>query len=122
VARGIAKAQLFQEVNPEASVLIHWKVYPQSMPRAGQTEEEIEKAADVVSVRRDIQSEEAMETGRYGDVPAERMESFQEYLKDTDQLEELIDVSRYYTNDMIDEINDFDRQAIIDMANNFKLD
>lgn len=122
VARGIAKAQLFQEVNPEASVLIHWKVYPQSMPRGGQTEEEVKKAANVVSVRRHIQSEEAMGTGRYGDVPAENMESFQQYLKDTGQLEELIDVSRYYTNDMIAEINDFDRQAIIDMAKNYKLD
>ena len=33
LARGIAEGQLFQETNPTASVLVHWKTYPQSVPR-----------------------------------------------------------------------------------------
>src|SRR5690606_21128263 len=35
LARGIAKAQLFESLNLEAAARIHWSVYPQSAPREG---------------------------------------------------------------------------------------
>ena len=34
---------------------------------------------------------------------------------------EIKDTSRFFTNDLIDEINKFDRQEIVEQAKNFKL-
>jgi NitT/TauT family transport system substrate-binding protein len=120
LARGIAKAQLFQEYNPEASVRIHWTVYPQSAPREV-TDEAIAKEVAIIATRTDIQSEDIVGTGNFGDIPPENMEAFQAYLKAVGELDEEIDVGRYYTNELIDEINDFDRQAIIERAQSFEM-
>lgn len=121
LARGIAKAQLFQEANPEATVRIHWHVYPQTAPREGVTDEAVAKEVKVIATRTKIQSQDAVGTGRFGDIPVEDMQNFQDYLVTVGDLSEEIDVEKYYTNDMIKEINDFDREAIIQEARSFKL-
>lgn len=120
LARGIAKAQLFQQTNPAASVKIHWKVYPQSVPREGKTPEVLKKAAIVASVRIPIQSRDAFGTNNYGDIPEGHMEKFQKYLVATGQLPKAIDVHKYYTNDLISKINDFDSAAVIKEAKEYK--
>jgi NitT/TauT family transport system substrate-binding protein len=120
LARGIAKAQLFQKTNTLASVLIHWKVYPQSVPREGKTPEALKKAAIVASVRIPIQSRNAFGTGQFGDLPADHMKKFQDYLVTTGQLPEAIDIKKYYTNELIPKINDFDETTIVEQAKNYK--
>ena len=120
LARGIAESQVFQKANPTASVLLHWKVYPQSAPRQGKTPEAIKKAAIVASVRIPIQSRNAFGTGKFGDLPADHMKKFQDYLVATGQLPKAIDISKYYTNALISKINDFDESAIIKQAKDFK--
>lgn len=122
VARGIAKAQIFQETNPEAAVRIHWTVYPQTAPREGITDETVAREAEVTVVRREIQSRDVFGTGRFGDMPRDRLESFQQYLFDSGQIETLMDVSEYHTDALIDEINDFDHDAIVEQALNFTFD
>jgi len=121
LARGIAKAQLFQEINPEASVRIHWKVYPQSAPREGVTDEAVADEVKVVTTRTEMQSANAVGTNRFGDIPKENMDKFQEYLVTVGDLPGAIDVGNYYTNDLIDEINNFDRDAIIQQAKSFEI-
>ena len=120
LARGIAKAQVFQQANPAASVLIHWKVYPQSAPREGKTPEALKKAATVASVRIPIQSRNAFGTGKFGDLPVDHVEKFQQYLVATGQLPKAIDVKSYYTNVLIPKINDFDEAAIVQQAKNYE--
>jgi NitT/TauT family transport system substrate-binding protein len=119
LARGIAKAQVFQGVNPTASVLLHWKIYPQSAPRE-KTPEALKKAATVASVRIPIQSRNAFGTGKFGDVPADHVKKFQDYLVATKQLPKAIDAHKYYTNALIPKINDFDEAAIVQAAKNYK--
>ena len=120
LARAIAKAQLFQQINPGASVKIHWKAYPQSVPREGETPEIFKKTTTVASVRIPIQSRNAFGTGQYGDLPADHMKKFQEYLVTTGQLPEAIDIDKYYTNELIAKINDFDTAVVQQQAKNFK--
>ncbi|MGC1466780.1 MAG: ABC transporter substrate-binding protein [Pseudolabrys sp.] len=121
LARAIAKAQLFQETNPVASVKAHWKVYPQSVPRQGETPELLKNAAIVASVRVPIQSRNAFKTGHYGDLPADYMTKFQNYLVETGQLPKSIDINAYYTNELIAKMNDFDAAAIVQQAKDFKI-
>jgi len=121
LARGIAKAQLFQATNPDAAVKIHWKVYPQSVPRQGKTAAVLKRAATVASVRIPIQSRNAFKTGNFGDLPADHMKKFQEYLAETKQLPKEIDINAYYTNALIPKINDFDAAAIVKQAKDYKI-
>jgi len=120
LARGIAKSQVFQKANPTTSVLLHWKVYPQSVPRQGKTPEMIKKTTIVASVRIPIQSRNAFGTGKFGDLPADHVKKFQDYLVATGQLPKAIDVNKYYTNSLISKINDFDEGAIVKQAKDFK--
>jgi NitT/TauT family transport system substrate-binding protein len=122
VARGIAKAQLFIETNPEAAVRIHWKVYPQSAPREGITDEAVKREIEVLEVRRRMQSKDAIGTGRYGDIPFENIKKVQDYFIKTGQIEKELDVREYYNNVLIDDINKFDHAAIAARAKSFKLD
>lgn len=121
LARGIAKAQLFQATNPEASVKVHWKVYPQSVPRQGKTPKVLKDTATVASVRISIQSRNAFKTGNFGDLPADYIKKFQKYLVETKQLPKEIDVNAYYTNALIPKMNDFDAAAIVRQAKEYKI-
>src|SRR5690606_8401780 len=80
LARGIAKAQLFESANLEAAARIHWEVYPQSAPREGLTPEIIAETVKVLEVRQFIQSADAFGSGTFGDIPPEHMVRFQEFL------------------------------------------
>jgi NitT/TauT family transport system substrate-binding protein len=121
LARAIAKGQIFHEQNPEATVRIHWKVYPDSAPRAGVTDEEVKKAVEVINIHTHLQSRDIMKTGRWGDVPTADLEKFQDYLVTTGVVPERIDVSRYNTNDLIAEINNFDAAAVAKSAREYKI-
>ncbi|MEK6712144.1 MAG: ABC transporter substrate-binding protein [Nitrospinota bacterium] len=121
VARGVAKAQLFQETNPEAAVRIHWKVYSQSAPRGGVTDAAVKQEAKVISVRKGIQAKDAFGTRRYGDVPKDKMDEFQEYLVTSGLIQAKMDVGRFSTDELIPEINRFDAAAVIKRAKEFKL-
>jgi NitT/TauT family transport system substrate-binding protein len=116
VARGIAKAQLFSENNPEAAVRIHWKVYPQSAPREGVTDEAVKREAEVLALRVQMQSKNAVGTNRFGDVTLDQIRAVQEYFVSTGQMEKTLDPAGYYSNDVIGQINDFDNAAIVKLA------
>jgi NitT/TauT family transport system substrate-binding protein len=121
IARGIARAQLFQLTNPEAAVRIHWKAYPQTAPRTGVTDDAVREQVKVLAVRTRLISKDAWNTRRWGDIPRDSMEKFQAYLVETAALPQAQDVARYYTNDLIDEINRFDEAAVVRQAKAFRL-
>ncbi len=116
LARGIAKAQLFESVNLEAAARIHWSVYPQSAPRGGITPEAIASTIKALEVRQGVQSRDAFGTGKFGDLPPGHMAKFQDLLVQSGQLEKKIDPEKYYTNDLIADINDFDEAAVRERA------
>lgn len=120
LARAIAKAQLFQQTNPEASVKIHWKVYPQSVPRQGITGATLKAATAVASVHIPLQARNTFGTGHYGDVPITDMKKFQNYLVETGQLPKAIDPQKYISNALTAKINDFDAVAVEKQARDFK--
>ena len=120
LARAIAKAQLFQETNPEATIRIHWKVYPQT-ERGGGSDEAVQNEVRVLAVRRPLMSRTAWDTTKFGDQPQEVIQKFQDYLIATGVLSKAMDVDNYYTNGLIDEINRFDRAAVVKQAKEYKM-
>jgi NitT/TauT family transport system substrate-binding protein len=122
IARGIAKAQVFSQANPEAAVRIHWKVYPQSAPREGVTDKAVKDEAAVLAVREKLYARNAVGTNRFGDIPADNVAAVQKYLVETGQLDKTLDVSDYYTNALIDEINRFNAADVETRAKSIKID
>ena len=121
VARGIAKAQVFSEQNPEAAVRIHWKVFPQSAPREGVSDAAVKQEAQILKVRVQMQSQNAVGTNRYGDIPLDQIKQVEDYLVATKQLEKTLDPNEYYNNGLIDKVNAFDHAAVVKLAKEYKV-
>lgn len=115
VARGIAKSSVFGLANPEATIRNHWKMYPQTAP-AEQSDEELAKAKHIFDSRFELL------LPKEGEQWGENMPVQWKRAVDLAAAENLIpadtDPSAAYTNEFIDEINDFDPAAVEEDAKN----
>lgn len=118
--RGLAKGSLFFYTNPKATLEAHWVLYPESMPKGMSKEKATARMLNVLvnrapKLRPDDGSEKVNKFGAHHDG------EWEEYLKFVG-LDKVISkklLKELYTNDMIDEVNNFDRQAVIDRAKNW---
>lgn len=123
--RGIAKSTLFSYHNLDAGIDAHWAVYPESKPK-GRTEEEARKELNF------IMKDRRHNWMRRPDDPDQRfgasslaewktnIEITTETSKNPKLAEELGDPNRLFTNELIDEINAFDKNQVIEMAKSFR--
>jgi NitT/TauT family transport system substrate-binding protein len=124
--RGIAKSTIFANSNLDAAIDLHWAVYPESRPK-GRSEEEARKELSFILkdrknswMRRPDDPDQRMGAS----TPAEwkaNIEMAAESSKNPKLGEELGDPNRLFTNELIDEVNAFDKQAVVEMAKSFRL-
>ena len=108
VARGIAKASVYGLANPEEAIRAHWEAYPETAP-AEQSDDAMADAERIFNSRFELlQPEEGEKWGENIDSQWKRAAdlAIQENLIPAD-----FDVSNSYTNQFIDEINQFDVEA-----------
>lgn len=117
-AQGIAKGALFTQNNPEAAVRLHWERFPESRPTGIPEDEALAEAVRVVKSRIDKTIIEGREIPLWGAFTDDEWEVTQNFLLDNGVLTEARDVSFYYNADLLDEINDFDKEAILEQARN----
>jgi NitT/TauT family transport system substrate-binding protein len=110
MCRGIAKAVHFGLTNPEAAIRIHWKLYPQSKPQGSDEAKLLSDSKRVFMSR--FQDYELHGTNKYGEHTAPQWDTLGAMMKEQGTLPANIDVKDAYTNQFIDQINDFDRAAI----------
>lgn len=120
LAQGIAKAALFTLNNPEAAVRIHWEHYPESKPTGIPEEQALKEAVHLLQARLEKYDITGREVEKWGAFTEAEWSQTQDFLVDNGVISEKRDVSEYYTNDLIDEINDFDAQAVIEQAKSYK--
>ena len=65
----------------------------------------------MLAVRTVLISKNALKTNKWGDLPREVMEKFQAYLVETEVVPKTVDVSTYYTNDLIGADQSFRRSG-----------
>lgn len=123
--RGMAKSTLFANANLDAAINLHWEVYPESKPKGRSLDEARKELAFILKDRKNSWM-------RRPDDPDQRMGASSlaewnaniamtaESSHDPKLAQELGDPKRLFTNDLIDEINAFDHQAVIRMAREFK--
>ena len=112
VARAIAKGYDFSMANPQAAVLITWKAYPETASKNPDPAAALQEGVEVNQVRLGIWNSPA--TGdKHGLLVADDWKRLIDFFVAQKVLPEPVPVDRVITNALIDEVNKYDRQAII---------
>jgi NitT/TauT family transport system substrate-binding protein len=115
IARAIAKGYDFSVANPEAAVLITWKVYPEAKSKNPDAAAALKEGVVVNQARLGIWNSPKIgdKHGRLVDADWQRLVQF---FVDQKILPAAVPVDRVITNQFIDEINSYDRAGIISEA------
>jgi NitT/TauT family transport system substrate-binding protein len=111
--RAYTESIVFAEANPRAAMLVNWHMYPESVPKNVPFNTALNSALQVF---KSYLSYIGPSDGKFGFMPAQEMQSYAEYLGVANKIK----VTDWYTNSLVDYANDFDHQAIINMAKNYK--
>lgn len=118
--RGLAKGSLFFYTNPAAALEAHWVLYPESIPKGMSRKKATERMLKVLIARAPKLMVEDEKDKRFG---AHDEGEWREYVKfvklDKNLSAEM--VRGLWTNELIDEVNNFDKAAVIRRAKNFDL-
>ncbi len=112
-AQGIAKGVLFALTNPEAAVRIHWEKYPASKPTNIPEDQALREAVHVLQARLSKYKIEGRPDPRFGAFTRAEWEVTQSFFYDVGMIKSKPDVGEYYTNQFVDQINKFDKAAVI---------
>jgi NitT/TauT family transport system substrate-binding protein len=110
MCRGIAKAVHFGLQNPDAAIRIHWSLYPQSKPQGTDEAKIMSDSRRIFSSR--FNDYELKGTKKYGESFAAQWDYVSDLMKKQGNIPADFDVKAAYTNEFIDQINDWDRGVI----------
>jgi NitT/TauT family transport system substrate-binding protein len=119
-ARAVSKAIDFTDANPTAAVLMTWKVYPESRPKDTDPQKALAQGLRILEARKPGWTSPKT-NGKNGLFIEEDWKNLSNFLLAGGQISQPVPTSRMYTNDMIDEINNYDRSAVIQQAKNYDL-
>lgn len=120
VLRAVSKSALFAQTNPEAAVRIHWAMYPDSKPTGISEGEALKRAVHVMKARMK-NWKSPQDKARWGEMKAEQWRLIIDFMVQTGSLKQSLPAEEMFTTELLDEINKFDAQKVIDQAKNFKL-
>ena len=119
-ARGVAKATVFGLANPEAAVRIHWKMYPETKPQTGDEAKALKDALNVFNARFMLQRVDNRPDTRFGIGTLAQWEKLKSIFKDQKLIEGTVPAVDLYSAALVDQINKFDRAAIVAQAKVYK--
>lgn len=119
-ARGVAKATVFALANPEAAVRIHWKMYPETKPQTGDEAKALKDALNVFNARFMLQRVDNRPDTRFGIGTLAQWEKLKSIFKDQKLIEGTVPAADLYSAALVDQINKFDRAAIVAQAKAYK--
>lgn len=116
VCRAHAMALAFADENPEAAVQAHWEAFPESKPTGVDDETALQQGVTVLNSR--MANMQPVE-GRWGYATDEQIQGAMELQILSGELSEPVPIEEIWTDELIDEINDFDEEAVREMARNW---
>ena len=115
LGRAMAKATLFAETNPDAAIAIMKKVAPQEHTDPAYTKVFFNAALDIMKPRK---------PGKYGLSDPGGWERLQEFMSIPTEgatgMTKKVDVRQLVTNELVDEMNNFDAEAVRRQAKAYK--
>jgi len=124
--RAMAKSTIFAHTNPEQAIHAHWAQYPESKPKS-KSEEEAKTEMLFLLGRRleNLMRGPDDRDQRMGATDIETWKGFidvaSEVVNDPDLASKLGDPQKLFTNELIDDVNDFDKAAIVKQAREFRI-
>jgi NitT/TauT family transport system substrate-binding protein len=110
--RAMAKSTIFAVTNPELSVKLHWEVYPETKPKGKSDADALKEALNVVNARKDKWIAAPWQKDkRMGAMDLSEFEAQVKFAGLSDKLDTKT-LASTFTNDLIDEINAFDADAV----------
>lgn len=119
--RAFFKGAVFSQENPEAAIEMHWEKYPSAKPTDGTEAERLALAVRQLEVRLDLTGGLGS-AGKYGEQTIEDLQKMVDMLSEYGVIEgdaSDFDVAALFDHDLIDDINDFDADAIREEARNY---
>lgn len=120
VARGYAKGTVFALANPEAAIKIFWKHYPQTKPTGKAEDVAMKEAIHVLNARAANWKLERGGVKKWGENSEANYGAYVKFLTDQGLIKEPVAAKDVVTNELIDEINDFDPAKIQEQAKSWK--
>jgi len=113
VARGVAKATLLCETNLEKAVPLFFKLHPEVKPTGIDEKKALEESIYVSRARVDSMRLRDYQKGQYGLYDPAAWQAYVDFLLAEKEIAQPVDIATLYTNDLILDINKFDREAIV---------
>jgi NitT/TauT family transport system substrate-binding protein len=113
--RAWAKSAVFVKANPRAAVDLDFKMFPQAKPRGLADADAIKQGAETQAAI--LESYTTKVDGKWG---AFRPTAFPSYAKFLGIADKLPDVNALWSNELNDEINQFDEGPVIQKARDYK--
>ena len=118
VMKCIAAGTVFAMTNPEATIRIHWQMFPNSKPTGLTDEEAMRQALHILETRLNYLK---LEPGaKWGELPPASADAMVSFMRSTGELKTALDPKDLYTNEFVTEINSFDSQAVVKSAREAK--
>ena len=111
--RAYTESIVFAKANPKAAMLINWNMYPQVVPKNVPFNTALNQALQVFKA---YLSYIGPSDGKYGFMPPDGNGRYAQFLGVSGK----VTVTDWYTNSLVAYANDFNHQAIINMAKNYK--
>lgn len=124
--RAVAKSTLFARTNLTQAINIHWELYPDSKPKS-KSDEESRKEIEIILAQRKgnwirRSDDPDQRWGASSVAEWKTMIAIAAESSNNPQLPEQVgEPGNVFTNELVDDINDFDKTAIVKQAMEFRL-
>ncbi len=120
LARGYAKGTIFTIANPEAAVRILYEIFPELKPTGKDEATAIRDDTKVLQARIANWKLEKAGVKRWGESSERNFAAYADFLLKWGIIKEKVDAKDLITNELIDEINQFDVGKIVTEAKAYK--
>ena len=122
LGRAFAMGQIFAMANPEAAVCILWEVFPQTKPTAIDEATALSNEVKLLNARAQSWSLDADKMGvkRWGESVGANYQAYYDWLAGQKVIKQKIDAKDVFTNELIDDINNFNAAEVVAAAKAYK--
>lgn len=120
LAQGFAKGSVFAIANPEAAIRILWEVYPETKPTGIDDATALHDGVRTLEAR--IAKMKLVNSGafKWGESSEQNYSAYVDFMQKWGVTKQKVPVNELVTNDLIDEINNFNQAEIIAVAKGYK--
>jgi NitT/TauT family transport system substrate-binding protein len=120
LGKGYAMGTVFAMANPEAAVKILYEVYPQTKPSGKSEEEALRDDVNTLLARAEHWRLEAGGVKRWGESSIKDFDAYGAFLLKWNVITAKVPATEMVTNDLIDDINQFDPARVAAQAKSYK--